>query len=245
MATRRPDYGGAPGLGEISTYWPLITDPARFVLRYAPAIRAYLTALLQNADDAEEATQDFLLKGLLRGFVRTEELRGRFRDYLKAAVRNAALTRLRRRGPAPAGAADLPQLPDPHGGPSRADREWLAEWRGCVIDRALQALDRCQRQTPGNLFHTVLRLTLDHPDEDSAALAARAGALAGRPVRADAFRKQLSRARRRFAELLVAEVTQTLERPTPERVAEELAETGLLPFVRDFLHDPGRPADAP
>jgi hypothetical protein len=43
-------------------------------------------------------------------------------------------------------------------------------------------------------------------------------AAAGRFIQPSAFRKQLSRARRRFAELPVAEVTQTLEQPTPEQI---------------------------
>jgi hypothetical protein len=232
---RRANSESAPGLEEISTRWPLIRDPVQFVLRYAPAIRKYLEALLRNVHDAEEVSQDFLLKGILRGFVRTTELRGRFRDYLKIAVRNTALTHLQRRRPTSPGGSDLAWMADPHDASSQAEQEWLAEWRRCVLDRVLQALDHHQQRTPGNLFYTVVRLSLDHPDEDSTALAARAGTLAGRPLRADAFRKQLSRARRLFAELLVAEVRQTLEQPTPERLAEEMAELGLLPFVGAFL----------
>jgi len=99
----------------------------------------------------------------------------------------------------------------------------------------LQALDHHEGAAPGNRFYTVLRLSLDHPAEDSAALAARVTALMGRPFRADAFRKQLSRARRLFAELLVREVVQTLEEPTPEQIEAELIDVGLMPFVRPFL----------
>src|SRR4051812_36170096 len=84
-------------LDQISTRWPAISDPVQFTMRYAPAIRGYLHALMGDADAADETAQDFLLRGLEVGFLRTPELRGRFRDYLKAAVRNAALSRLRRR----------------------------------------------------------------------------------------------------------------------------------------------------
>ena len=86
----------------ISTRWSQITDPDQFVLRYASAIQAYLRALLP-ADSAEDAAQDFLAAGLTRGFLRTPELRGRFREYLKTAVRNTALTRLRRSSPRASG----------------------------------------------------------------------------------------------------------------------------------------------
>jgi hypothetical protein len=146
---------------------------------------------------------------------------------------NAALMHLRRHRPARGPDPAQPAAPDEP--PSPADAAWVADWRRCVLDRAWQALDHHQRRSPGNLFYTVLRLTADHPGEDSAALAARAGAVLGRPLRPDAFRKQLSRARRHFAELVVAEVAQTLERPTAERVEDELVEVGLMAFVRDFL----------
>jgi RNA polymerase sigma-70 factor (ECF subfamily) len=236
MAKRsRPDSGSAHALDEISTRWPLIHDPVQFVLRYAPAIRKYLEALLHNSHDAEEVAQDFLLKGILRGFVLTTQLRGRFRYYLKTAVRNAALTHLQRHKPDSAGGVDPAHLADPRDEQIQAEEDWVAEWRRCVIARAMQALDYHQQQTPDNLFYTVVRLSLDYPDEDSTALAALASAAAGRSIQAPAFRKQLSRARRRFAELLVAEVTQTLEQPTPEQIEEELSEVGLLSYVRPYL----------
>jgi RNA polymerase sigma-70 factor (ECF subfamily) len=224
-------------LDEISTRWAALGDPAQFALRYAHAIHQYLRALLGDAHEAEEVAQEFLLRGLGRGFAPAEPLRGRFRNYLIAAVRNAAVTHLRRRRPA-RGSVRLEHVPDPAVHDS-AQREWLAGWRRCLLDRAWQALDHHQRTSPGNLFHVALRLATDHPAEDSAALAARASALAGRSVRADAFRKQLSRARRKFAELLAEEVGQGLEDPSPERVAEELAELGLLAHVRDYLPPPG------
>src|SRR5437868_3489921 len=104
----------APGLEEISTHWPLIRDPVQFMMRYAPAIRKYLEALLHNTHDAEDVTQDFLIRGLLLGFVRTENLRGRFRHYLKRAVRNAALNHLQRKPACQAGGAVPAALPDPH-----------------------------------------------------------------------------------------------------------------------------------
>jgi hypothetical protein len=56
-------------------------------------------------------------------------------------------------------------------------------------------------------------------------------------LRPDAFRKQLSRARPFFADLLRQEVAQTLDDATPEMVEEELIETGLMPYLRDLLRD--------
>jgi DNA-directed RNA polymerase specialized sigma24 family protein len=88
-------------LDEISTEWSILVDPARFVARYEDAIRRYLSALIKNPHDAEEVVQDFFLKiTRLHGFFRVRAERGRFRDYLKSAIRNAALNFLRDRQPA-------------------------------------------------------------------------------------------------------------------------------------------------
>jgi RNA polymerase sigma-70 factor (ECF subfamily) len=225
-------------LEQISTHWPLIHDPAQFVLRYAPAIEAYLGALVRDPHAVEEIRQDFLLRVIERGLIPEENLRGRFRNYLKTAVRNAAITHFRRRRwPAPdpdvlcSLAADEP---DP------AEDEWLREWRRCLLDRVWESLEQHERSSAGNFACTVLRLTADHPDADSGELAERASTAVGRPLRADAFRKQVSRARRMFTQYLLEEIVQTVENLTAERIEEELIEVGLMPYVRPFLPDDWR-----
>jgi RNA polymerase sigma factor (sigma-70 family) len=225
---------GAGDLDEISTEWSGVHNPQHFLLRYAAAIRRYLLCLLNNAQDADDVAQEFFLGVVQHGFVRADPDRGRFRDYLKVAVRNAAISHLRRRQRRPErGDTGL----DRHaaaGGPS-SDEQWLTDWRGCLLDRVWRALEQHQHRSPGNQSFTVLRLSVQHPDEDSTALAARAGEGQSRPLSAEAFRKQLSRARRLFAELLVREVGRTLENPTPAAIEEELSEIGLLHHVQPYL----------
>jgi DNA-directed RNA polymerase specialized sigma24 family protein len=221
-------------LDQISTYWPALGDPVQFTLRYAPAIERYLYALLRDPHEVEEALQDFLVRGLERGFVRPGgPLSGRFRDYLKAAVRNAAIDRLRQRRLPQQGDLDLTEVPGDEA--EEADRRWVEQWRQCVLGRVWEALHAQQKRSAGNLFHLALRLAVEHPEEDSAALAARASAQSGQALSAEAFRKQLSRARRRFAELLVEEVRRTLQDSGRDRVEEELAALGLLSYVSGAL----------
>lgn len=227
MTTCALDSAPRSALDQISTRWAAVKDPVRFLMRYGPAIGKYLGALLKNTHDAEEVSQDFLLRVLEHGFANADPDRGRFRDYLKRAVRNAALTRLRQKVSVPVTEG---MLEDP-----AAEEEFVRDWRRCLLDRVWRGLESHQRHSPGNLFHTVLRLAVDHPEEDSEQLAARAAERAGRPLRADAFRKQLSRARKLFAQLLIQEVSQTLEKPTPELLEEELAELGLMEYVREYL----------
>ena len=232
-----PDAADPPPklvLGDISTSWRKLNDPLRFVMTYGPAVRRYLVALLGDAHEADEAIQDLFLQVTERGFPTADPGRGRFRDYLKATVRYSARKRSRPRPERAAGAAEGPGLgrdePDP------LEEAWRREWQACVVDQAWRAIERVQRAAGrGNLSYTVLRLTADHPDADSCELAARATELSGHLLTAEAFRKQLSRARRTFAELIVAEVRQTLDGATSAQVREELADLGLLGYVRDYL----------
>jgi hypothetical protein len=224
-------------LDQLSTHWGSLDEPRLFLVRYAPAICSYFRALIKNEHDAEEVSQEFLLRAVKLGFPSARPDRGRFRDYLKTAVRNAALTYLQRSRPAKLEdpVQSLSTLPDSGAPPASAEHEWLAEWQGCILARAWRALEDHQRLAPNNLYHTVLELTADYPEESSQALAARAAELAGRPLTPLAFRKQLSRARHLFAQLLALEVWHTLQNPTPEQLEEELIEIGLMEYVRDFL----------
>jgi DNA-directed RNA polymerase specialized sigma24 family protein len=154
------------GLALISTHWPLVTDPMKFVLRYAPAIRGYLEALLPSPADVDEVLQDFLLNVVQRGFTPERVRRGRFRDYLIATVRYRAWRCLRRKKPRPLSAEQAEQLQAPEEAPPD-DAEWLAGWRQCLLDRAWETLEGKQRQSPGNWHYTALKLTTDHPDADS------------------------------------------------------------------------------
>ena len=115
------------------------------------------------------------------------------------------------------------------------DDELTAAWRRSVLQVTLAALDEQQRSQPGNVFGTLLRLRIDHPDDDGEQLTARLAEATGRSFRAEAVRQQLRRARLRFAQLLVEEIARGLSEPTPERIEDELTETGLMEYVRDFL----------
>ncbi len=227
--------GGHTHLEEISTRWSTLSDPLLFVMRYAPAIRRYLIRILESSDAADEVCQDFLVRYLAQGFAHASPHRGRFRRYLKAAVRNAARMHLRHMRTA---SRHLTQPParwelDQEAAPDTDTFE--DSWRSCVLERTWNALYQLEQSGGQVPYHTVLRLAVDHPEEDSSQLASRVSEHLGRPIRADAVRQQHRRGRRLFAELLVREVAQTLEVRTPEALAEELEECGLMAYVRDHL----------
>jgi RNA polymerase sigma factor (sigma-70 family) len=219
-------------LALISTDWPTITDPMKFVLRYAPAIRGYLRVLLPQAADVDEVLQEILLGVLERGFTPDRVRRGRFRDYLIAAIRYSAMRNLRRKKAQQLSDQEAADLADVSLA-SPPEAQWLADWRQCLLDWAWAALERKQRRSPGNWHYTVLKLATDHPGATSMQLAPRVPT--NRPLSPEAFRKQLSRARAAFARALVDEVERTIDRPTMETVLDELADVGLLEYVRPYL----------
>ena len=228
MATLKPPN---ESLSLISTHWPTITDATKFVLRYAPAIRGYLQMLLSQPADVDEALQDILVTVVQRGFTPDRVHRGRFRDYLIAAVRYSAWRTRRRARATQLNAAQADGLIAP--AVAGEEAAWLADWRQCLLDRAWDRLECRQRLSPGNWHYTVLKLTADHPDASSKQLATQVAAAP--PLSPAAFRKQLSRARVAFARALVHEVERTLEKPTPDSVMEELAELGLLEHVQRYF----------
>jgi hypothetical protein len=216
----------------ISTHWPLITDPVKFVLRYAPAIRKYLQVLLSQSADVDEVVQEILLNVLERGFTPDRVRRGRFRDYLIATVRYSAWRSRRRKKALELSAEHAETLQAP-AEVSTVETEWLLDWRQCLLDWAWSTIEVRQRRSRCNWHYTILKLSTDHPDIGSKQLAARVPSAP--PLSAVAFRKQLSRARAAFARALVDEVERTLQKPTPQTVMEELAELGLLAYVRPYL----------
>lgn len=222
-------------LGQITTEWSLTFDPVQFVERYAPAIRKYLLALLKNREDAEEVEQEFFLYVTKHGFPRARKERGRFRDYLKVTVRRAGLNYLARKKTGRQINLDLSHFPAPEEPQPIPDQEWIVEWRECLLARTWQRLREHQKRSPGNIAHLAMQLKVANPQADSSELAAKASAAEGRAIRVDAFRKQLSRARHVFAQFLVNEIAGTLDRPTPDEIAEELIDLGLMVFVSDFL----------
>ncbi len=223
------DPGDTP---ENTTQWHLIGDPAHVIKRYEPAIRRYFLALIRNRDDAEEAAQDFFLRIVRSGFAGASRDRGRFRDYLRRSVRNAALDFLRSRRVRNPDALRALAVPEDE---SRPAEEGMERARRVLMKRAFRALARHEKRSEGCLCYTVLCVVARYPAEPCPALAERVSRQTGRPLSAAAFRKQVSRARRLLAAALVKEVSATLYKPTADRVRRELVALGLWDRVRPYL----------
>jgi RNA polymerase sigma-70 factor (ECF subfamily) len=207
------------------------------LLRYYGAVYRYLLGTLRDPAAAEELAQEFAVRFLRGDFKRADPQRGRFRDFLKAALRHLAHDHWRRQDKAPV------PLPSDGAEPAEPDdalgQPFLDRWREELLAQAWAALAEVERQG-GQPYHAVLRGKVD--GVRSAQLAARLSAERGKPFTEDGVRQVLHRARKKFAELLVDEVGRSLQTSDPEALERELIELGLLDYCRSALAGRGRTA---
>lgn len=202
------------------------------VLRYSAATRRYLVAFA--GEDADDLAQDMMVHLLQGGLSGADQQRGRFRDYLKTTIRNFVRnhwSRMKRRKTLDIANADFVASDDV------LETQWLAAWQKSVLEHAFDALENFENDRPTSYATTIVRLRLEHSEATSDQLAEHFTAATGKPMRADALRQLLRRARLKFAECIVDEVAAGISEPTPGAIAEELAAVGLLDHVKDFLPD--------
>jgi DNA-directed RNA polymerase specialized sigma24 family protein len=266
-----PDDAGPPlDFAAISTHTSALKSTNRLVLRYSDAILAYATVLLRNREEAEDVHMHVvqtMLEGRLSRAAAPRGVReGRFRFYVQRTVRHAVFNHVRQRTRqhnllqrfwntlSPMRDAATGGTVGPAAAPADADLEEAerAIWRGTVLSRAVEsALKELagyqqQQQDRGrpNVYHTLARLLVERPEEDTEQLARRLGEQVGGSFNAGQVRGIVLRMRRKLAELLVAEIIPQVDDPTPENVLAELADLGLLDYVRPYLPPTSPPGAA-
>ncbi len=75
-------------ISRIMTNPAVLQDPTSFFDVYQVPIRKFFSCLCRDATEADEQFQEFALKFLSGAFDSFKPEKGRFRDYLKAALRN-------------------------------------------------------------------------------------------------------------------------------------------------------------
>jgi RNA polymerase sigma-70 factor (ECF subfamily) len=206
------------------------------LLRYHRAAYRYLRGVLRDPAAAEGLAQEFADRFLRGDFRNADPGRGRFRDFLKAALRHLARDHWRRQGRAPAALDGGPAAgcAGPDAEPDDLDRPFLGHWREELLARAWEALREEEGRT-GRPHHRALRCRAEHPEAPVAELARGFAEGGGRPVSDEAFRQLLHRARSRVADLLVAEVAQSVRTGDPKVLAQELIDLDLMGYCRSAL----------
>ena len=241
MNTDSPDR-----LSEIETAWGPIEDahagridlvePARekLLARYRKAVFGYLCGCTRDPDRAEDLSQEFWLKFLQGAFRHADPGTGSFRKYVKAALSHMVSRddAKRRR----AGAALDTDPPDVAAPPSFDEdgRAFQERWQQAVLNDCWERL--VKGELPGSVpLCAVLRAKAEFPDRPDQELAGVVAERTGRPISHANFRKILQRAREQFAELVYQVVAESLRDPTSDRIADELAQLGLLRYCRSAV----------
>jgi RNA polymerase sigma factor (sigma-70 family) len=237
-------------LSLISTMWSLVCRAnhasageakaacQQLLERYGGAVRRYLRKRLHDSDAADEVFQEFalqLVRGALRG---ADPQRGRFRNFVKGTLPHliADYRKQQRDRPGALPDAGAALAASPEG--VESDAQFVESWCDELLARAWAALAEIEATT-GRPVYAVLRFRADHPQMRSPQLAEELTAQLGRPFTAAGVRQVLHRAREKFADRLLDEVTHSLENPTAEECLQELVELGLLDYCRPALERRG------
>jgi RNA polymerase sigma-70 factor (ECF subfamily) len=184
---------------------------------YYEPVAEFLRCKLRDADAARELTHDFFAHMLAGGTIaRAGQERGRFRSYLLGAVKHflshhrEAQRRLKRGGGAEnisLNDTEVGSMPDAR--VLSPDAAFDRQWALTVVAHALEALrQECVADRRADFFELVKPwLTGDAARGDQTALAASCG------MSANALKVAVHRLKRRFRELLKAEVAGTLDDP--------------------------------
>jgi len=244
-------------LSRIKTRWSLVFQAHQaeadagaaaqreLLLRYYGAVYRYFRGMLRDAAAAGELTNDFAVRFLRGDFRAANPQRGRFRDFLKVAMRHLVIDHWRHQ--AQHKEVDRPLPNDSAVGAVAAeadadsDAAFLASWREELLARTWEALNQFQQES-GSPYHVVLRHKTEKPQDRAAQLAKTLTAQLGRPFTETGVRQVLKRARDKFADLLLDEVARSLPGATPAELEQELIDLGLLEYCKSALERRGSSA---
>jgi RNA polymerase sigma-70 factor (ECF subfamily) len=233
-------------LSHISTLWnlvrqahadsPEVFSSAREALmqRYGGAAHRYLLGALRDPEAADDLFQEFALRFVRGDFKNADPQRGRFRNFVKTALFHLVCDYHQRQKGRPLPLSDDAALAPATTPGSDSEQEFVNSWRDELMEQTWLALAELE-QTTGQPCYTVLRCRTDKPQLSSAELADHLGAQLGKTFTVDGVRQALHRARDKFADLLLAEVSKSLEEPTTQELEQELLDLGLFTYCRSAL----------
>ncbi len=221
-----------------TTHWSCVfrargeSDEARAALNdlctayYAP-VQTFLKFCVRQNESAEDLTQDFFTRVLTgRAFDHVDPKRGRFRSFLLGAVKHFLLDRreyelaLKRGGGVLHLSLEVPSdispgfdVADPNA--ISPESAFERQWAMTVLDRALYQLqNEMTLAGKGTQFEALKQWLIGNAEESQSMIAARLG------MNENAVKVAIHRLRRRFRDLVVAEIANTVL--DPEEQEDEL-----------------------
>ena len=210
---------------------PQACDAQRdLLIRYVGPVYRYLRAAVRDSDVADDLAQEFAFRILRGDFKKADPQRGRFRDFIKRALRNLVNDHFRRQNKSPISLTDdVAQVSGSN--PGQTDEAFDQGWRREILALTWTAMDEADVETK-TCYAVVLKARAQDPSADSTQLALQVGEKLQREVNAAWVRQNLRRARVRFNELLRKEVCRTIGSNDAAAIESELAELGLLKYTR-------------
>jgi RNA polymerase sigma factor (sigma-70 family) len=196
-------------------------------LRYYGAAYRYFRRLVGDGESAKDLTNQFAQRFFNGDFDRFDTAKGRFRDFIKTAIRNMAIDHQRLRPRAEPIGDREPVAPS-----SNIDEAFDSAWQEEILHQAWLALEQ-QARKDGQPYYAVLKLKTDQPQTRSAELATTLSQSLDRPVSPATARQWLHRARDLFQDLLVEEVARSIGSTDRTRLAEELESLRLTAICAD------------
>lgn len=134
------------------TVWLEVTDHKQVIQNYWSALRVYLICLLtrfpNQRNEADDLLQEFILKKILQpGWLENANPdKGRFRDFLKSALRNFVIGEIRSRAAEKRGgnnpSVPLEELDLEPAGPEPSSDSFDIAWLRTLLGEALDRMER-------------------------------------------------------------------------------------------------------
>jgi DNA-directed RNA polymerase specialized sigma24 family protein len=232
-------------ISQLNTSWSLVRQAhdgtsvamidarRRLVERYAGAVERYLRAAISDVHKAEDLSQKFAEKVLSGAFHRADSQKGRFRDFLKTALwRMVSRERYKNSKELQPLPAEFPEPADSLTPPDIVEAQFIDCWRAELLARAW---DHLKSDPAGQIGFRVLRRRVENSELTYQQHALELSAELGRPFTDINVRQIRHRAGLRFAEFLIEEVAQSLDKPTRENLTQELIDLKLLKYCQVAL----------
>jgi RNA polymerase sigma-70 factor (ECF subfamily) len=197
---------------------------------YYGAVYKYLIGIIHDPTAAQDLSQSFALRFIEGRFRHADPARGRFRDYLKKALKHMVYDshRDQRCG---FGLIAPEALPDP------SESDFEKAWRADMLERTWATLERAWEALGEGrpAYSALLELLRVDPTLRAPQIVERLSAQRGIHVKEDWVRQAKKRAWASFADHLIDEVASTFESGDLDVLEEELIELDLLKYCQSAL----------